>query len=96
MAYFPNASAGEVLDAQCADCPLGFGWNDKNQQQLFDREPEPRPCPVAFAQLTYNYEQFDKQGKRTKVADVLDLLVSESGECMVRKELVEIRKGETS
>lgn len=25
MAYFPNGSSGEVLDAQCADCPLGDG-----------------------------------------------------------------------
>ena len=25
MAYFPNGCAGEVLDVQCADCPLGEG-----------------------------------------------------------------------
>jgi hypothetical protein len=25
MAYFPNGSAGAVLEAQCADCPLGNG-----------------------------------------------------------------------
>lgn len=25
MAYFPNGSAGEVLDNQCAECPLGEG-----------------------------------------------------------------------
>lgn len=25
MAYFSNASEGEVLDAQCWDCPLGGG-----------------------------------------------------------------------
>jgi len=25
MAYFPNGSAGEVLDNQCAECPLGDG-----------------------------------------------------------------------
>lgn len=25
MAYFPNSSAGEVLDSQCAQCPLGDG-----------------------------------------------------------------------
>lgn len=25
MAYFPNATSGEVLDRQCADCPLGNG-----------------------------------------------------------------------
>ncbi len=25
MAYFPNGSSGEVLDRQCADCPLGDG-----------------------------------------------------------------------
>jgi len=25
MAYFPNGSAGEVLDRQCAECPLGNG-----------------------------------------------------------------------
>ena len=25
MAYFPNGCAGEILDNQCADCPLGDG-----------------------------------------------------------------------
>ena len=25
MVYFPNGSSGEVLDIQCADCPLGDG-----------------------------------------------------------------------
>lgn len=25
MAYFPNGAAGEVLDRQCEECPLGEG-----------------------------------------------------------------------
>lgn len=25
MAYFPNSTAGDVLDAQCGTCPLGDG-----------------------------------------------------------------------
>lgn len=25
MAYFPNSSAGETLDRQCSDCPIGEG-----------------------------------------------------------------------
>lgn len=61
MAYFSNSSEGEVLDAQCQDCPLGWGWNDPDQQSLFEVERQPRPCPVALVQLTYNYDQIPDQ-----------------------------------
>lgn len=42
MAYFPNGSAGEILDNQCAKCEF-IGPDD--------------PCPVMFVQNWYNYEQ---------------------------------------
>ncbi len=55
MAYFVNGSEGETLDAQCADCPLGYGWNDPAQGRFeFEIDREPRPCPVALVQLVYN------------------------------------------
>ncbi|MFB1500847.1 hypothetical protein [Thiocapsa sp. N5-Cardenillas] len=43
MAYFANGSEGGVLDAQCADCPIG---SDPNA-----------PCAVLLAQTLYNYKQ---------------------------------------
>ena len=42
MAYFPNGTAGEVLDDQCSECPV-------------DNEA---PCPVLLVQTAYNYSQF--------------------------------------
>lgn len=45
MAYFPNGSSGEHLDAQSMTCPVGA-------------DPD-APCPVLLVQLTYNYEQHD-------------------------------------
>lgn len=73
MAYFSNSSSGEVLNEQCADCPLGYGWNDPAQQELFDREAVPRPCPVALVQLTYNYKQI-RSGGCDATADYLESL----------------------
>ena len=87
MAYFANGSEGEVLDAQCADCPLGFGWNDPDQKELFDRERWPRPCPVAFVQMTYNYDQCDVP----KLQEAMNILIDKRGTCKVREQLVEIR-----
>lgn len=92
MAYFPNSTAGEVLDRQCSDCPLGSGWNDPSQKQLFDDEPEMRPCPVAFVQLEYNYTQVDNNDLRR----AMNFLISEDGICQVRKELQDIRNDESA
>lgn len=90
MAYFPNSTAGEILDAQCADCPLGAGWNDPAQQRLFDDETEYRGCPVMLIQLTQNYKQLDKGQEPLKEA--MTTLVANDGTCEVRKILVEHRK----
>lgn len=90
MAYFPNATAADVLDAQCADCPLGHGWNDRRQGELFDAEREPRPCPVLFVQLEFNYKQLDDGNADLRRA--MNALINESGECQVRKQLVAIRR----
>ena len=89
MAYFPNGTSGDVLDRQCADCPLGFGWNNPNQAKLFDDDRQPKPCPVAFVQLTYNYDQLNKGNEQLREA--ISKIVCDSGECKVRSLLVECR-----
>ena len=69
MAYFPNGTSGEVLDAQCATCPVGA-------------DPD-APCPVLLVQLEYNYDQCSKGQEKLKEA--MNLLVSEDGECRMKK-----------
>lgn len=88
MAYFPNGTAGEVLDAQCADCPLGFGWNDPKQGDLFSVDRWPRSCPVKLVQLQFNYEQCDN----SKLRSAMNVLIDDDGVCQVRNELAELRK----
>jgi hypothetical protein len=84
MAYFPNGTAGEILDAQCADCPLGYGWNDPNQKRLFDVDEVARPCPVAAVQLIYNYDQIGNDNLRK----AMSILIDNSGKCQVRQQLL--------
>jgi hypothetical protein len=43
VAYFSNATEGEVFD--CSDC------------QLYIHDGEFIPCPIAMLQMTYNYKQ---------------------------------------
>lgn len=71
MAYFPNSSAGEVLDQQCCECIIGME----------------NPCPVAFVQMEYNYKQFDKNGKRNELSGLLDRLIAPCGTCLMKREL---------
>ncbi len=89
MAQFSNSSE-DVLSEQCADCPLGFGWNNPNQHTLFDAERIPKPCPVAFIQLTYNYDQMKDGNKQLKEA--VTYLVDDAGVCQVRELLLEARQ----
>ena len=89
MAYFPNGSAGEILDEQCDDCPLGYGWNDPKQATLFDVEREPRHCPVQLVQHIFNYKQVEPGNEELRSA--MNLLIDERGTCNVRQQLVEIR-----
>ena len=96
MAYFPNGTSREVLDAQCADCPLGYGWNDPRQGELFDPERIPRPCPVLWVQLEYNYKQIINGNRKNDLARAMTSLVNEEGVCQVREQLVEIRNEQAS
>lgn len=73
MAYFSNGSEGEVLHAQCAECPIG-----SNQDAH---------CPILAVQMEYNYEQIDSQGKRTKMSELMNMLVNDDGECQMLKAL---------
>lgn len=88
MSYFPNATAADVLERQCADCPLGYGWNDPKQKRLFDPDASPLPCPTAFVQLQFNYEQCDNPQLR----EAMTALVDDEGVCQTRKLLMQIRK----
>jgi hypothetical protein len=91
MAYFSNGSEGEVLDDQCADCPLGYGWNDPAQKHLFDPETIPLPCPTAFVQMIHNYDQVGN----VKLTSAMNILINERGECQTRKLLLKIRRDES-
>ena len=84
MAYFANSTEGEILDQQCADCPLGAGWNDPDQTKLFDDEPDMRPCPVAGVQLEFNYTQIKNRG----LQPAMNRLIDNDGICQVRNERV--------
>ena len=44
MAYFPNGTAGDILDQQCAKC--------------LHHNPD-IGCPISFVQTHYNYDQCD-------------------------------------
>lgn len=79
MAYFSNGSEGEILDRQCAECPVG-------------RDPQAQ-CPVLLAQSVWNYDQI-KNGQRTEVSRVLDLLVNQEGICLMRKAMMEAKPPE--
>jgi len=90
VAYFANSSEGDIFDSQCADCPLGYGWNEPTQTLLFDPERVPRPCPVALVQLQFNYDQCDNK----KLEDAMNCLVNKVGICQVRQQLLQIRESE--
>ena len=57
MAYFPNVTAGEHLDKQCADC--------------IHEDPE-AGCPLALVQMEFNYSQHNNgQAKLRKCLNLL-------------------------
>lgn len=74
MAYFSNGCEGEVLDAQCAECPVG--------------KPD-IGCPVALVQMLYNYDQLDERGEPNKLAELMNVLINEDGECQMRKSILQ-------
>ena len=53
MGYFPNGSAGEYLDEQCAEC--------------IHEDPD-AGCPVALVQMKSNYSQHAKGNESVKRA----------------------------
>lgn len=90
MAYFPNGSCGEVLEMQCMDCPLGFGWNNVKQGTLFEDDRQPLPCPVALAQMLFNYDQTKPGAEHLR--ECLTVLVADDGTCQTRELLVQVRE----
>jgi hypothetical protein len=89
MAYFANGTEGDILQMQCCDCPLGFGWNDPRQGQLFEAERIPKGCPVHAVQMLYNYDQVSAGQEKLRAA--MNVLIDERGVCQVRKVLEETR-----
>jgi hypothetical protein len=53
MAYFPNGTAGEILDSQCIDCLHEDEWSW---------------CPVYAVQQLFNYDQVDKGQEKLRQA----------------------------
>lgn len=53
MAYFPNGTAGEVLDNQCCDCFSKDEWSY---------------CPVYAVHSVFNYEQLAKGNEKLRQA----------------------------
>jgi hypothetical protein len=53
MAYFPNGTAGEILDNQCCDCLHEDEW-------LW--------CPVYAVQFLFNYDQVGKGQEKLRQA----------------------------
>lgn len=78
MAYFSNGSDGQILDSQCEDCPLGYGWNGVNA--------EAHQCPTMLVQLMHNYDQLTVPPLRT----AMRILVDDDGICQTRKLLAKI------
>lgn len=68
MAYFSNTIEGDVLYAQCAECPIGK-----------DRTV---PCPVLFVQSKFNAKQIARGQK--SLSACLGSLVDANGKCLMR------------
>jgi hypothetical protein len=77
MAYFANGSEGMYLDIQCHLCPIPYN----------------APCPILAVQFNYNYEQFDKDGKKTKLSEAMNMLVNDKGDCQMKPILDELKGG---
>ena len=68
MAYFPNGTAGEILDEQCHNCLHGTS--------------DGILCPVAHVQVEYNYDQLEPWNKPLRAA--MNLLINEQGICQMK------------
>lgn len=75
MAYFPNGTAGEVLENQCDECIHGLN-NDVM-------------CPVHYVQAVFNYDQVRQREKKLRTA--INMLINEKGECQMKVVLEKVR-----
>ena len=71
MAYFGNGGEGTALDCECMEC-----WR---------KRPHLGNCPIALAQMEYNYEACNNE----IATAILDMLVKDNGECQMKKLLDE-------
>lgn len=74
MAYFPNGSAGEILDNQCAECPLG---------------KEPCPIAATHLFYNYDQFDKQGQPIQVAV-DILNTLVNKEGICQLKPMLAKM------
>ncbi len=56
MVYFPNATAADIMDGQCADCRL----------------PDDAPCPIMHVQLEHNYGQTGNEDLEDAMNKLID------------------------
>ena len=68
MAYFPSGIMSGYLHNQCGECII----------------PDDVACPILFAQITFNYEQFNEEGEETEMAELINFLVDKTGTCMMK------------
>lgn len=68
MAYFPNGTAGQILDDQCDNCLHGVS--------------DGIMCPVAYIQVEFNYKQLDKGNEQLRAA--MNTLINNAGECQMK------------
>lgn len=68
MAYFPNGTAGQILDDQCDGCLHGVS--------------DGIMCPVAYIQINFNYKQLDKGNESLRA--VMNKLINEAGVCQMK------------
>lgn len=57
MAYFPNSTAGDVLENQCCECIHAV---------------DDVTCPVYYVQATYNYDQTDNDKLERCLTHLID------------------------
>ncbi len=69
MAYFPNASDGGRLYAQCEDCPL-------------NKDPDLNGCEVLMLHELFNYDQLGDG--QEKLREAMTMLVADDGICQIR------------
>lgn len=77
MAYFPNSTAADMsgFTHQCSTCPLE------------DDVADAKGCPIALAQMLFNYDQIGDTDAHGTARAILGLLVDDEKGCMVRPQI---------